>query len=84
MPGAASLCSRVAAVTHIAGKAAAVLQLTLLMLQGRDENRKDKIQKTGLCLSVLWRKHPEATAQRARTAKGQSKIASYFASEDHA
>ncbi len=40
--------SRVAAVTHVAGKAATTLHL---MLQGRDENRKDKAQKTGLCLS---------------------------------
>ena len=34
--------SRVAAVTHVAGKAATLLHLTLLMLQGRDENREDK------------------------------------------
>jgi hypothetical protein len=41
--------SRIAAVTHVAGKAATMLHLTLLMLQ----SRKDKTQNTGLCLSVL-------------------------------
>jgi len=37
--------SSYSAVTHVAGKAAAVLQLTLLMLQGRDKNRKTKPRK---------------------------------------
>lgn len=41
--------SRLAAVTHVIGKAAAVLHLPLLtlMLQGRDENKIDKAVKTG-------------------------------------